>query len=73
MALEAVDIVVKDDNLLTLFGINQNLWPAVRYSWQEKQIDFQGRFDFIFDGKEPPKLLEYNADTPSLIIESGNL
>ena len=72
MALEAVDEVVKDDKLLKLFGISKNLWPAVRYSWQQRQLDFQGRFDFIYDGKSTPKLLEYNADTPSLIIESGD-
>ena len=73
MALEAVDQVVKDDKLLKLFGISKYLWPAVRYSWEERQLDFQGRFDFIYDGKSTPKLLEYNADTPSLIIESGDL
>ena len=33
----------------------------------------QGRFDLVFDGKNEPKMLEYNADTPSLIIESGDL
>lgn len=40
MALEAVDTVVKDDKLLTLFNINENLWPAVRNSWTNKQTDF---------------------------------
>jgi len=33
MALEAVETVVNDDKLLTLFNINENLWEAVRYSW----------------------------------------
>ena len=33
MALSAVEIVVNDDNLLKLFRINKNLWPAIRYSW----------------------------------------
>jgi glutathionylspermidine synthase len=33
MALEAVDKVVNDDKLLTLFNINENLWEAVRFSW----------------------------------------
>lgn len=27
----------------------------------------------MYDGKGPPKMLEYNADTPSMIIESGAL
>lgn len=73
MALTAVDTVVNDDKLLTLFGINKKLWPAVRYSWAQNQVDFQGRFDFHYDGTGPPLLLEYNGDTPSLIIESGVL
>lgn len=30
-----------------------------------------GRFDWSYDGKSPPKLLEYNADTPSLLLESS--
>ena len=33
----------------------------------------QGRFDLVYDGVNPPKMLEYNADTPSIIIESGDL
>lgn len=30
-----------------------------------------GRFDFSWDGRNPPKMLEYNADTPSLLLESS--
>jgi glutathionylspermidine synthase len=30
MALEAVDRVVNDDKLLTLFNINENLWPIIK-------------------------------------------
>lgn len=33
----------------------------------------QGRFDLVYDGVNPPKMLEYNGDTPSLIIESSHL
>ena len=40
MALEAVDTVVNDEKLLTLFNINENLWEAVRFSWASKQTDF---------------------------------
>jgi len=32
-----------------------------------------GRFDFSWDGINPPKMLEYNADTPSLLLESGDV
>ena len=34
-------------------------------------MDLMGRFDFSWDGEEPPKLLEYNGDTPSVVVESS--
>lgn len=33
MALEAVDLVVKDDKLMQMFNLNRLLWPAIRKSW----------------------------------------
>lgn len=39
----------------------------------DKQFDFLGRFDWSWDGKTPPRMLEYNADTPSLLLESGTV
>ena len=72
MMLEAVDVVVNDDNLLELFNIHKDLWPAVKNGWAragqgDKNFkDFQGRFDFAWLGNGTLKLLEYNADTPSL-------
>ena len=71
MALQAVDRVVGDDSLLQMFSINQDLWPMIKRSWHEGKMDFQGRFDFSWDGVNPPKMLEYNADTPSMTIESS--
>lgn len=73
MILHGVDYVIKDDKLLKLFGINKKLWPAVKYSWNNRQTDMQGRFDLVYDGVNPPKMLEFNGDTPSLIIESSKL
>lgn len=71
MALEAVDKVVKDDKLMAMFNLNKVLWPAIKKSWNDRQTDLMGRFDFAWDGKNPPKMLEYNADTPSILLESG--
>ena len=71
MCLELVERVVNDDALLTAFEIPSVLWPAIRKSWKEKKTDLMGRFDLAWDGKGPPKLLEYNADTPSVLVESG--
>jgi glutathionylspermidine synthase len=71
MALEAVDFVVSSDDLLEAFEIPRDLWWAVRASWAARESDFIGRFDFIWDGAGDPKLLEYNADTPTLLVETS--
>lgn len=34
MCLEIVEEIINDDNMLRLFHINEDLWPAVRKSWQ---------------------------------------
>jgi glutathionylspermidine synthase len=30
-----------------------------------------GRFDFLWDGEGLPKMAEYNADTPTVLVESA--
>ena len=40
-------------------------------SWLAGDASLYGRFDLRYDGKEPPKLLEYNADTPTALIEAA--
>ena len=80
MCLEALSKVVNDYKLLRLFNIPSDLWPAVRSSYRSGALnglkalpDLLGRFDWSWDGKNPPKLLEYNADTPSMILESSEI
>ena len=36
-----------------------------------RRSDSVGRFDLAYDGKGPPKLLEYNADTPTALYEAA--
>ncbi len=38
-------------------------------SWNAADLTLFGRFDFCYDGMHAPKLLEYNADTPTSLIE----
>ena len=71
MCLEAVDKVVNDDDLLKKFEIPEVLWPAIKTSWKNKKTDFMGRFDLAWGGEGKPKMLEYNADTPSVLVESA--
>ncbi|HYE30067.1 MAG TPA: glutathionylspermidine synthase family protein [Methylomirabilota bacterium] len=43
----------------------------IRASWERQEFSLYGRFDFAWDGRTPPKLLEYNADTPTALIEAA--
>jgi glutathionylspermidine synthase len=40
-------------------------------SWEAGEPSVFGRFDFAYDGKGPPKMLEYNADTPTALLEAS--
>ncbi|CAK4612489.1 unnamed protein product [Aphanomyces euteiches] len=71
MCLEAVDMVANSEDLMDIFEIPFNLRGAVKESWARRDKDLLGRFDFIWDGRGPPKLLEYNADTPTILVETA--
>ena len=43
----------------------------IRNSWERDDFSLYGRFDFAYDGAHPPKLLEYNADTPTALVEAA--
>jgi len=43
----------------------------VAASWQARAPSLLGRFDLAFDGRGAPKLLEYNADTPTALLEAS--
>lgn len=71
MCLDAVALVVENESLLHKFRIPENSWDFVASSWKNHEPSLYGRFDFAFDGKHPPKMLEYNADTPTSLFESA--
>lgn len=70
MCLQAVQHVIDDDRLAE-FGIPDTHRDWVRRSWDADDFTLYGRFDFAYDGRSPPKLLEYNADTPTSLLEAG--
>jgi glutathionylspermidine synthase len=70
MCLRAVQHVL-DNDLLEMFQIPKAFRDWVRTSWDRDEITVYGRFDLAYDGSGPPKLLEYNADTPTSVLESA--
>jgi glutathionylspermidine synthase len=67
---QAVEHVVARDRLAEV-GIPEPLHPLVVASWRRRYPSLYGRFDLRFDGDGPPKLLEYNADTPTALFEAS--
>ncbi|AOM42264.1 glutathionylspermidine synthase family protein [Xenorhabdus hominickii] len=71
MCLQVVEKVVDSDELLAKFQIPKHCWEFIRSSWVTSQPSLYSRLDFAYDGKNPPKLLENNADTPTSLYESA--
>lgn len=45
--------------------------PLIVDSWREQDVSLYGRFDLAWNGEGSPKLLEYNADTPTSLLEAA--
>ncbi|PLK27581.1 glutathionylspermidine synthase family protein [Novosphingobium sp. TH158] len=69
---QAGDKIAGDERLLSLCGIPSAYHDAVRQAWQRQDpmLDY-GRFDFGYNGSGPPKLFEFNCDTPTSMLETA--
>lgn len=70
LCLTAVEHVLEHD-LFDRFLIPPAYRDYIRRSWDVDERTLYGRFDLAYDGKQPPKLLEYNADTPTALVEAA--
>ena len=70
MCLQAVQVVLDDDRF-DEFRIPPAFREWIRASWDNDEPTVYGRFDLAYDGQSPPKLLEYNADTPTALFEAA--
>jgi glutathionylspermidine synthase len=70
LALGAVQRVI-DRRLYDRLAIPPLAVPLIEHSWRRRPPSLYGRFDLAYDGASPPKLLEYNADTPTALLEAA--
>ncbi|MCT2277228.1 glutathionylspermidine synthase family protein [Micromonospora chalcea] len=70
MSVAAAEHVVAR-NRYAEFGIPEWAAEAVARSLRENPPTLYGRFDLWYDGSGPPKMLEYNADTPTALVEAS--
>ena len=69
--LDTVDWIFHHPELMTRMGIPKEYHDYIQYSWARQDPSLYGRFDLAYDGTSPPKMLEYNADTPTMVIETA--
>lgn len=76
MCLAAAEHLVAQDRLADLGITEPRLASLVRESWRRRAElpSVYGRFDLHYDGRTgaPAKLLEYNADTPTSLVEAAS-
>ena len=70
ICLEAVARVVERRDFAR-FAIPAPFHAMVERSWREADASLYGRMDLSWDGSGEPRLLEYNADTPTALVEAS--
>ena len=71
MCLTLANEIVNSPELMNKLAIPAHLHNWIRNSWNTTDLTLYGRFDFSYDGINPPKLLEYNAQTPTSLYEAA--
>jgi len=62
---------VIEENLFSRLRIPDRALPLIRSSWEREDLSLYGRFDLHYDGSGPPKMYEFNADTPTALLEAA--
>jgi glutathionylspermidine synthase len=70
MCIAAAQHVI-DKDLYDRFAIPRECVGMIERSWNDDEASLFGRFDLSWDGTGAPKMLEYNADTPTSLIETS--
>jgi glutathionylspermidine synthase len=73
MAVQAAHRMVDERGIMARLGLPPEATDLVRASLlgSDSSITLYGRFDLAYDGTDPAKLLEYNADTPAGLVEAA--
>ena len=53
------------------FRIPEAFHALIERSWGDDEKSLYGRFDLSWDGSGEPRMLEYNADTPTALLEAS--
>lgn len=73
MYCEAVQYIIEErpEFMTRLLQIPPEVCERIRDSWNQDELSLYGRFDFMLDGQGIPRILEFNADTPTSLLEAS--
>lgn len=69
MCLQATQQII-DHSRFKELAIPDAAIPVIKQAWEDEPPALYGRFDLAYDGDQL-KLLEYNADTPTALLEAS--
>jgi glutathionylspermidine synthase len=75
LCLDAVDAILASEALLDRLAVPEDSRDMIAASWAAREPSLYGRLDLVYGGAGtagPAKLLEYNADTPTSLYETGS-
>jgi glutathionylspermidine synthase len=69
LALAAVPVIL--ERFLDRYSLPIWAETLLQASWDKGEPSLYGRFDLWWDGRGEPRLLEFNADTPTALLEAS--
>lgn len=70
LCLQAAQHII-DEELFDLLAIPPQAVPYIVNSWNRDDFSLYGRLDVAYVPGQPARLLEYNADTPTALVEAS--
>lgn len=73
MYCDAVEYILNDqpEFMERILQLPPEICERIRRSWDEDELSLYGRFDFLVDKSGVPRILEFNADTPTSLLEAS--
>ena len=71
MCFDVVAEAVRSEEIMERLAIPAAFHDYIRTTWEAQDRHLYGRFDLSYDGRGPARLLEYNADSATMLRESG--
>lgn len=71
ICLETVEKIINSGDYPAEFRLNNNAKQLIENSWKRNDFHIYGRFDLLIEPSGEIKMYEYNADTPTALLESS--